>query len=355
MAKSDLAEARAELSRERKRRVVAPSSPVKPQTPTKSSAIDDAVASQGPASPLFSDDNGAVSPPEVRYSHLLDSEARPSAVEARQRGHRGHACDLELLRENAASDKQERQREVKRLRDRANESDEGAPGGARRGEARRVAGERCGGEGCRAAGPAGAGAVRRRGTRVKQLTKAIRELTRKNDELRRQRDEARAELARLQTEEPPLSASKELRSLKAQLAARDAKRAANPPPPPDRCLAAAAARRCVEGARGAGAEGAGAPGAASPENFTRRASEGKSGRTDASSCNGCFCHCPLILHNWKSGASGTGSSRRPAIAYELDRPNGARGRRSRRDSRSKVAYARSSAAPAHQSTRSELG
>ena len=63
VAKSDLAEARAELSRERKRRAVPQSSPVKPTTPTKSSAIDDAVASQGPASPLFSDDNGAVSPP----------------------------------------------------------------------------------------------------------------------------------------------------------------------------------------------------------------------------------------------------------------------------------------------------
>ena len=110
------------------------------------------------------------------------------------------------------------------------------------------------------------------GERVKQLTKAIRELTRKNDELRRQRDEARAELARLQTEEPPLSASKELRSLKAQLAARDAKRAANPPPPPDRYLSPPPGAQKVRGAR---ARKARAPQAPPPRNYNdlRRASE----------------------------------------------------------------------------------
>ena len=273
VAKSDLAEARAELSRERKRRVVPQSSPVKPQTPTKSSAIDDAVASQGPASPLFSDDNGAVSPLRLDIPQSLDSEARPSAVEARQREViAAMRRDLELLRENAASDKQERQREVKRLRDRANESDE------RRAEAARVVAKRVESlEKDVEARDAELRALRARapsddGERVKQLTKAIRELTRKNDELRRQRDDARAELTRLQTEEPPLSASKELRSLKAQLAARDAKRAANPPPPPDRYLSPPPGAQKVRGAR---ARKARAPQAPPPRNYNdlRRASE----------------------------------------------------------------------------------
>jgi hypothetical protein len=274
VAKSDLAEARAELSRERKRRVVAPSSPAKPQTPTKSSAIDDAVASQGPASPLFSDDNGAVSPLRLDIPTSLDSEARPSAVEARQREViAAMRRDLELLRENAASDKQERQREVKRLRDRANESDE------RRAEAARIVAKRVESlERDVEQRDAELRALRARapsddGERVKQLTKAIRELTRKNDELRRQRDDARAELARLQTEEPPLSASKELRSLKAQLAARDARRAANPPPPPERYLTPPPG--AASKVRGARARKARAPQAPPPRNYNdlRRASE----------------------------------------------------------------------------------
>ena len=136
--------------------------------------------------------------------------------------------DLELLRENAASDKQERQREVKRLRDRANESDE------RRAEAARVVAKRVESlEKDVEARDAEIRSLRARapsddGERVKQLTKAIRELTRKNDELRRQRDEARAELARLQTEEPPLSASKELRSSFGQVALRHHQRRLQP-------------------------------------------------------------------------------------------------------------------------------
>ena len=233
-----------------------------------------AVASQGPASPLFSDDNGAVSPLRLDIPTSLDSEARPSAVEARQREViAAMRRDLELLRENAASDKQERQREVKRLRDRANESDE------RRAEAARLVAKRVESlEKDVEARDAELRALRARapsddGERVKQLTKAIRELTRKNDELRRQRDEARAELARLQTEEPPLSASKELRSLKAQLAARDAKRAANPPPPPERYLTPPPGQ--AGKVRGARARKARAPQAPPPRNYNdlRRASE----------------------------------------------------------------------------------
>ena len=269
---------------------MAPSSPVKPTTPTKSSAIDDAVASQGPASPLFSDDNGAVSPLRLDIPTSLDSEARPSAVEARQREViAAMRRDLELLRENAASDKQERQREVKRLRDRANESDE------RRAEAARVVAKRVESlERDVEARDAELRALRARapsddGERVKQLTKAIRELTRKNDELRRQRDEARAELARLQTEEPPLSASKELRSLKAQLAARDAKRAANPPPPPDRYLSPPpGARRCA--GRGRGRRGR--PRRRRPaNNDLRRASEDAAPFPGA----GSFCHTTISV------------------------------------------------------------
>ena len=90
---------------------------------------------------------------------------------------------------------------------------------------------------------------------------------------RRQRDEARAELAKLQTEEPPLSASKELRSLKAQLAARDARRAANPPPPPERYLTPPPGQ--AGKVRGARARKARAPQAPPPRNYNdlRRASE----------------------------------------------------------------------------------
>ena len=159
MAKSDLAEARAELSRERKRRVAARAARQAANSHKVKCHRRRRRARTGLS--LFSDDNGAVSPLRLDIPPHW-TRSRPSAAEATARGHRGHAEGF--VEENAASDKQERQREVKRLRDRRTRATNGVGSGPA-GEARRIAGARRRGEGCRASGPAGAGAVRRRGAR----------------------------------------------------------------------------------------------------------------------------------------------------------------------------------------------
>lgn len=271
VAKSDLAEVRAELARERKRTVVARASPLWPP-PCRASAVDDAIHTAGPASPLFSDDNGAVSPLRLDIPASLDSEVRPSAVEARQREViAAMRRDLDLLREHAAGDKKDRQREVHALRDREAATD------ASRAEAARLVAKRVE---CLERDVAQRDAelkaaraqlrdapvnMRDDRDRVQQLARAIRELTRKNEALRTQRDQARAELAVLQQGAEPVSASKELRSLKAQLAARD-KRATPPPPPPGRYLTPPppGAASKVKGAR---ARRARAPAAPPPRNY----------------------------------------------------------------------------------------